>query len=637
MLLIFQQAASSAATVSKTPLPLWVSDLAIPTAQSSRLAQVKDGTYYLLASRQLRMQDGVRTRYRRYAIKITSRQGLENASKIQIGFRPDVDELFIHRIIVHGRDGSRDLTDRIRFEVFQQEDQLEKGILSGNKTAFANLPRVKVGDTVEYAFSLRYKTILMSDDIFTIFKNSYNVPTGLIESRVVLPKEMAPKFNYLGKKYEPKIQSVAGENIYTWITSDPEPVSTEDEVPEWYDVHDFIDISTVSSWADVAKNSISHYEDRESLPDYFLSDLDKISANSKSKKEIVSKVLSLVQTDIRYVGIEIGKGAFIPRPPKLVLERGYGDCKDKAYLMVSALKKLGIEASPVLAHLRFGNSINKQLPTPYAFNHVIVKAKADGETYWLDPTRTYQESPDPKMSQANYGYVLTIDNATTDLEYIEPVVPAEPLTAVDEEIHINYDTFANPITLRVTSVYRGGDADRIRINYASNSVATYEKGYLEYYQKYYTGIVSVKPMVIEDDQIGNVLKTIEVYTVPASVGNRAELFKDLYIRGDAVRSKLTEIDSDARKFPVQLDYPFYYQHRTIFKNLKTKLEPLDKFEISNPYLDFSLLSKVEGDSLEALWTIRSKRNHVKPSEVKRYREIFDDVATQTSWVYDVTQ
>ncbi|HSI09981.1 MAG TPA: DUF3857 domain-containing protein, partial [Rariglobus sp.] len=58
---------------------------------------------------------------------------------------------------------------------------------------------------------------------------------------------------------------------------------------------------------------------------------------------------------LRYVAVELGVGAFRPRTPEQVWKQRYGDCKDKANLLVSVLEKLGIPAEFCLVN-RFSHT-----------------------------------------------------------------------------------------------------------------------------------------------------------------------------------------------------------------------------------------------------------------------------------------
>ncbi len=91
---------------------------------------------------------------------------------------------------------------------------------------------------------------------------------------------------------------------------------------------------------------------------------------------------------LRYVAVELGVGAIRPRTPEQVWTQRYGDCKDKANLLVAVLRQLGIAAEFAL--------VNRCDVTftdwpAWQFNHAVARVPADpaaGQPHdlWLDTT-----------------------------------------------------------------------------------------------------------------------------------------------------------------------------------------------------------------------------------------------------------
>ncbi|MBV9342035.1 MAG: DUF3857 and transglutaminase domain-containing protein, partial [Acidobacteria bacterium] len=77
-----------------------------------------------------------------------------------------------------------------------------------------------------------------------------------------------------------------------------------------------------------------------------------------------------VQTQVRYVGIEIGIGGYQPHLAREVFYHRYGDCKDKATLLSSMFKVAGLESDYVLIDSDRG-FVNPAVPSLW-FDHVIV-------------------------------------------------------------------------------------------------------------------------------------------------------------------------------------------------------------------------------------------------------------------------
>jgi len=113
---------------------------------------------------------------------------------------------------------------------------------------------------------------------------------------------------------------------------------------------------------------------------------------------------SFLQSDVRYVAIEIGVGGYLPHAAQDVFRVRYGDCKDKATLLSSMLHELGIESDYVVISTNRG-TVHPDLPSP-SFNHMIlaiempqgvnsdqyrsVLTSKSGKRYLIfDPTDTY--------------------------------------------------------------------------------------------------------------------------------------------------------------------------------------------------------------------------------------------------------
>jgi hypothetical protein len=116
------------------------------------------------------------------------------------------------------------------------------------------------------------------------------------------------------------------------------------------------------------------------------------------RRERLAALLGYVQKAVRYVAVEVGIGGYQPFPPAAVLERKWGDCKDKAFLLIDMLREAGIEAHPVLILSTDDERIDALFPSPNEFNHAIVAVPAEGIAapgdpvaggfLFLDPTQT---------------------------------------------------------------------------------------------------------------------------------------------------------------------------------------------------------------------------------------------------------
>jgi hypothetical protein len=116
------------------------------------------------------------------------------------------------------------------------------------------------------------------------------------------------------------------------------------------------------------------------------------------RRATLEALTGAVQQEVRYVAVEVGVGGFRPSPPQETLDRRWGDCKDKALLLIDMLAAAGIPAHPALALASDDERIDRELPSPTQFNHLIVAVPAtavavsDGDAVaggylFVDPTQ----------------------------------------------------------------------------------------------------------------------------------------------------------------------------------------------------------------------------------------------------------
>lgn len=619
--------------VNVTPPPSWVSILDIPKSAPSVERKSAKGIHYLLASDQVRYRNNKRHIFRRYVYKVLEREGLESAGSIQVSFRPKLDFLTMHDVRIIRDQKIIDLSNSIKYDVIQRETEIEKGILNGELTVYARLPKVKVGDIVEYSYSLTFESILMADHLFGNFSMSHNTPSEVLERRLVVPKNFDLDIKYRNLKIQPKVSEVGSDVIYNWTVEDSAIVHAESYAPEWSIVHKSIYFSSVKTWHEVALDSNSHYSPDDELPDSFIVLVDEIGLISSSNEEKLARVLSLVQNEVRYVGIAIGRGAFIPRLPSEVIARGYGDCKDKTLLMVKALNRLNIDAVPVLVHLTKGKDLINRLPSPYVFNHVIVRAKINGKKYWVDPTGVYENNLDPQVAQVNYGYGLPIANNVEGLEKIDIVEPKYFQDEIKETYTVNFKGKKPLLEIEVDSTYRGAGADLMRRNIGSVGEANIEKNYLEYYRNRFENLKKFVDLKIIRDDVSGSIKMVENYQVQ-NVEDKSKLLKAFNFKSDGLVDTLKNADK-GRIQPLKITYPYARKYTVRVQNLAYDYEGFEPIKYDTPYLDYSYTSKVDGDSIEITWTLKTKRDHIKPEEIARYIEIRDAVYENEGNSYDL--
>ena len=104
----------------------------------------------------------------------------------------------------------------------------------------------------------------------------------------------------------------------------------------------------------------------------------ELIAGKSGKREKVEALVAFARRQVRYVAVEVGIGGYRPGAPQEVLGRRWGDCKDKAFLLIDLLREAGIEAWPVLLQAGSRDRVDREFPSPNQFNHAIAAVAAEG-------------------------------------------------------------------------------------------------------------------------------------------------------------------------------------------------------------------------------------------------------------------
>jgi hypothetical protein len=116
-------------------------------------------------------------------------------------------------------------------------------------------------------------------------------------------------------------------------------------------------------------------------------------ARAATPREQTRILFDFVKSHIRYVADMAGGHDYLPHPASQVLANKWGDCKDKASLLVSLAKLHGLPVHMVL--------LNTETAMPLAgvtiglFNHAICALDDGGELVFMDPTSPMSELGDP--------------------------------------------------------------------------------------------------------------------------------------------------------------------------------------------------------------------------------------------------
>jgi transglutaminase-like putative cysteine protease len=258
-----------------------------------------------------------------------------------------------------------DIYDEYRLKRISGKDDSDIGMVFGYITVVEERP-LFTQDTWE--FQRRLPTLFS--------RYTLNLPSGWQAASVTINRAA--------------INPVVRGTSYSWELHDMAPIPPEPDglsvsnlaprivvnyVPAGTNVHVYDSWRDVSKWySDLSASSLT-------LDDAVAAKAQDLTINAKTELEKIRAIAEYVQ-GIRYISLDINVargGGHRPRPANLVMQRGFGDCKDKANLMRTMLKALKIESYLVLIFSGDPTFVREEWASPNQFNHCIIAVRVGPE------------------------------------------------------------------------------------------------------------------------------------------------------------------------------------------------------------------------------------------------------------------
>ncbi len=540
---------------STGPAPAFVQERAPETAWPADAPGASDDQWrFWRFDRQVDRRPGQDVAYVDYIYEPRSQGNLGEAGRFDIQFNPEYQKLVLHRVELYrdGRWQSRLKPNDIT--IAQREQRFEQEISDGRVTALIVIEDVRIGDIVRISYSITGSNPILAGQQSESTRLAFGHPILDLRLRVLYPPGTPLAVHREHGALAPSVLDTAAATRVEVGVSGVARLQDEGDYPVWYEPWPLVQFGPKRSWADVVAWALPLYPDRAgaTLPD----DLEQRIAQWKrlgSATEKLQAALRAVQDEVRYFGVESGTSSHRPREPERVWQRHYGDCKDKAWLLVTILGRLGIPAAPALVDTGRGRSVRDYAPAADLFDHVIVRAQVDGAAVFVDPTLRLQGGTPQQVDLSPYGFVLPVVAGQTALEEVSP--PRQLANGIDEKAEFSAD--GDGLRLTVMTEYRGMNADSARRQLDQERLEERARRYREYYGKQYGTIEALAPLAVQDDRQGNVITVRESYRLAAPWKTEGGL-SALGVDADVVNGLSALPSRTERRGPLDFEIPGRY-------------------------------------------------------------------------------
>lgn len=428
---------------------------------------------------------------------------------ITLTWNPAAGEARVHELRIIRAGVPIDVLATTRFRVIQREENLEQSMLSGVLTATLQVPGLMVGDELEFSATVQTRDPTIGDRAFNMIQLPVQATPGAFRLRLLWPENSKLQWRISPDLPITTPKRAAGENQLVVLLKNPSSALLTEGAPPRYNVRRLVEYSEFASWNELSDRFASMFADaaRPSADSPLHAEAVRIAATHADPRDRLVAALRLVQDRVRYVYIGFGDGNFRPASVDETWKRRFGDCKAKSALLLALLGELGIEAEAALVNTGGGDGTDARLPSPAAFNHVVVRATIGGKRYWLDGTRTGDVAL-ANLPPPAFRWALPLRRPGAKLEPVAPQPPSLPDIVRVTDIDAT-GGFEKPAKLRMTHIYRGDQANVLGTQLAALSKADADRQLSAYWRNYSGGLTVSTASWRRDSARGVVALSVE--------------------------------------------------------------------------------------------------------------------------------
>ena len=317
-------------------------------------------------------RDASYTQYLEEQSRVDTPQGVRLLGERKISYNSTLEDVEVLEAYTIQPDGTRIVVplDKIRT---QDEVEDDGAIYSDSKSKVIIYPKLEVGSQVYY----RAKAVQHTPEFpGHFFLWEHYSPHARYESvNVELTHDVGIEVGVSTKGMQggkldvsPLPNTVSYKLTFSQDTAYPNEESRADLI----DFAPNFSASTFKTYADVGQAYQVRAKEKAKVTPTIQTLANELIQKAKATTtlEKVKVLHHWVAQNIRYLGIYVGAGGYVPHDAQSILDNRYGDCKDHVVILEALLAAVGIDSSPAL--INSGTAfLLPNLPTPGIFDHVI--------------------------------------------------------------------------------------------------------------------------------------------------------------------------------------------------------------------------------------------------------------------------
>jgi hypothetical protein len=277
---------------------------------------------------------------------------------------------------------------------FKDKSAVSEGTLyQDDRIKYLNFLHTSFPYTIEFSYAVDYNGILNYPTWYPASTWNYAIENSSYTFKI--PETMS--FKYLKSKgLKTDSVKIKDKIHYKWACTNIPAMEYEQLSVGLRNVMPWVNLAPNQFEYDNSKANIENWKNLgswlftlsnggQTLPETTKTKVQALVKDAKTTKEKIKILYNYLQSNTRYVGVQLGIGGFKPITAEKVSAVNYSDCKGLSNYMKALLQEAGIKSNLVV----IGNgmpSLNKQYASMNQANHMILCVPIEKDTTWLECT-----------------------------------------------------------------------------------------------------------------------------------------------------------------------------------------------------------------------------------------------------------
>jgi tetratricopeptide (TPR) repeat protein len=383
------------------------------------------------------LTNGLATRLHQLVFQPLTESAAEAAREYDFTYEADTDVVQLFAARVYRKDGRVD--EAIDSGPGAMADDPALAIYTSERNYYVRFPRLEPGDVVEIQYRVEDVAArnAFSDYFGEVVYMQSPEPIARSEYVLITPRSRDFYFN------DPRVPGIertveyrGDQRIFQFVAHDVPAVKEESLQPAWTEVLGHVNVSTYRTWGEMGRWYWGLVKDQFVADDELRRRAASLTHGLPDVRAKVRAIYDYVVQGTRYVALEFGIHGYKPYRSAQIFARGFGDCKDKATLLVTMLEAVGIEATPVIVRTRNKGDIEAAPASLAPFDHMIAYVPA--LDLYLDGTAEYSGSTElPAMDRG--ALALQVNRGDAKLVHLPDAVAETSVSLHTVEATVSRD------------------------------------------------------------------------------------------------------------------------------------------------------------------------------------------------------